>query len=224
MGAWDAAPLGPGRSVEETVPQHLDRTNTVAGLSVVCVGAVRSSAVVGGHLVGAKVEVCPRSGWSPFCARQGRGCLSECVVSWAPPWRDLDPRHFAQTRGTLRTGPPRCSCDPSHPEGAFEVGAVEGSAPALGCRPHSKQAFVRPRVAAMAPRDLIIHLHEELCATQKAEARPSILLLTAATPRARRAQLCAHLPPRRCTQVRTTFRSHQSPTSGPVVAPPEIVS
>ena len=40
-----------GRQPTPRLPEHWDRTSTVAGLSVVCLGAVRSGVVIGGHLV-----------------------------------------------------------------------------------------------------------------------------------------------------------------------------
>ena len=46
------APSVPGCPPKEAVPEHLDRTVTVAGPSVVCLGAVRSGAVIGQHLGG----------------------------------------------------------------------------------------------------------------------------------------------------------------------------
>ena len=50
-GGWD----GPSKPVcppKEAVPEHLDRTSTMAGPSVVCLAAVRSGAVIGRHLGG----------------------------------------------------------------------------------------------------------------------------------------------------------------------------
>ena len=51
--------LSPVHPPNETVPEHLDRTSTAAGPSVVCLGAVRSGAVIGGHMgSGGTAEVC----------------------------------------------------------------------------------------------------------------------------------------------------------------------
>ena len=53
MGGAGTPPLDPMCQPNEAVPEHLDRTSTVAGPSVVCLGAVRSGAVIGGHQGGA---------------------------------------------------------------------------------------------------------------------------------------------------------------------------
>ena len=62
VGGAGTLPMGPGYPRKEAVPEHLDRTNTVAGPSVVCIGAVRSGAVIGGRLGGGgTAEVCTLS-------------------------------------------------------------------------------------------------------------------------------------------------------------------
>ena len=51
-GGWDACPGPRVRPPKEALPEHLGRTVTVAGLSVVCLVPVRSGAMVGGRLGG----------------------------------------------------------------------------------------------------------------------------------------------------------------------------
>ena len=66
IGGLERPPWAQGLP-REAVPEHLDRTSTVAGSSVVCIWAVQTGAVIGQHRVGgvSTAEVCTRrpAGW-----------------------------------------------------------------------------------------------------------------------------------------------------------------
>ena len=108
-GGWEGWG-GWGRRPEETLPEHLDRTSTVAGPSVVCTGAVRSGAVIGGRLGGGGTdETRPRPGWSRL-PPAGRAGGPSSVISRAPPWRDpaplrAGPRHTTNGPATVLVRP-----------------------------------------------------------------------------------------------------------------------
>ena len=56
--------------------------------------------------------------------REAQGRPPSRTVTWALLSRPLTTTHFAQTRGTLCSGQPRCSCNPSAPEAPLWVGAL----------------------------------------------------------------------------------------------------
>ena len=69
-------PLPPRRPPKEALPGHLGCTSTAAGPSAVCFGAVRSGAVVGKRLGGARARVPPlRLQTGPAC---GQGTFQVC--------------------------------------------------------------------------------------------------------------------------------------------------
>ena len=75
-GGWNGA-SGPRAPPKEAVPEHFDCTSTVAGLFVVCPGAVRCGAVIGGHLDDPEVRL--RFGLSRLLAGEGQGGPSQSV-------------------------------------------------------------------------------------------------------------------------------------------------
>ena len=65
-----------------------------------------------------KLQVAPR------LRRQGRRRPPSRTATWALLSRPQSTTHFAQTRGTLCSAQPRCSCNPSAPEAPLWVGAL----------------------------------------------------------------------------------------------------
>ena len=135
-------------------------------------------------------------------------------------------RHFAQPRRILRTGPPRCSCNPSVLEQPLWAGpgprggrskppifAPGGLAPR-----HARRAQVWSRLMASPAACCQAHLGGA-CVQQKADARPATTWhvsfesrspVPARHARTPHSATCAR-PPRSLTHVRTTYKPHQSP-------------
>ena len=83
LGGAETPPLGRGRPPKEALPHDFDCTSTVAGPSVMCLGAVRSGAVGGGCLGGVAQPRCAH--WRPWVAKTRARILTARSPARPPP-------------------------------------------------------------------------------------------------------------------------------------------